>query len=107
MITCKIVAYLFTLALGYWILTLAEKEKNLNKRIGKWIGWIIMVVSICGCLCSAACHMCCHSKPGCCSSMWGCPMQQGGMTGGPCKMGEPGKMGGPGMQDEKDRANQK
>jgi hypothetical protein len=107
MITCKIVAYLFSLAVGYWVLTLADKEKNLNKKIGKWIGWIVIVVSICGMLCSASFCMKCCSKSGCGPSTWGCPMGATGKMGCPGKMGGPGKMGDQGMMEDKAQTDQK
>jgi hypothetical protein len=101
MMTCKIVAYLFSLAVGYWVLTLADKEKNLNKKIGKWIGWIIIVVSICGMLCSAACCMSCRGKAGCNMTQWGCPMGATGKMGCMGKMGGSVKMDDQGMTEEK------
>lgn len=79
-----IVAYLITLALGYWILTLASKEEKPNRTIGQVIGWAIIVVSIFGVLCLGACKMmACHSYMGCCdtsySSSSGCPYSGGKM----------------------------
>lgn len=35
MVTHKIVAYLFTLALGYWVLTHAEKQAGLTQKSGR------------------------------------------------------------------------
>ncbi len=79
--TRQIAAYLITLAVGYWVLTLAGKEKGTNQKIGKVIGWIIIVVSLFGPLCLAACHMKCGSDPVECSYMSHCPMEKGGMPG--------------------------
>jgi hypothetical protein len=105
MITCKIVAYLFSLAVGYWVLTLADKEKNTNKTIGKWIGWIIIVVSVCGMLCAATfCMKCCAGGKRN-MTMWGCPMGGPGMMGAPGKMGEPGKMRRSDRMDDSNRTN--
>jgi hypothetical protein len=97
MITHKIVAYLFTLALGYWVLTLADKQVGLTQKIGKVIGWIILIVSLCGPLCMLGSCLSghCGSMDHCCSmsSMPGCQMEQGGMKDG-CPMGDMGKMDG-------------
>jgi hypothetical protein len=98
MVTHKIVAYLLTLALGYWVLTLADKQAGLTQKIGKVIGWIILIVSLSGPLCilgsclSGHCGMSGH----CCSmGMPGGPMNQGGMKDGcPMGMGEKGMMDG-------------
>jgi hypothetical protein len=103
MITCKIVAYLFSLAVGYWVLALADKEKNLTKKIGKWIGWIIIVVSVCGMLCATAFCMKCCGGGKCNMTKWGCPMGSKGMMDCPGKMGEMGKMRHQGMRDDSNR----
>ncbi len=86
MVTHKIVAYLFTLALGYWVLTHAEKQAGLTQKIGKVIGWIILIVSLCGPLCMLGSHMMGCCKMDHCCSMSSCPSEQGGMMGG-CPMG--------------------
>ncbi len=63
-----IVAYLITLAVGYWVLTLSSKEEKPNRTIGQIIGWAIIVVSIFGALCLGACKlMSCHADSGSCS----------------------------------------
>ncbi len=80
MATHHIAVYLLTTAVGYWVLTLAEKEKNNNKKIGKIIGWVIIGVSLCGCLCLAGRAVLCHPRYGQCSSFQSCPwsgMSQG------------------------------
>lgn len=99
MLTHRIVAYLIGLAVGYWVLTLADKQMGFTKTIGKIIAWIIMVVSICGPLCIAGCGLfCCHRADGGWCSMGG-RMNPPGMTenqGMPCDkgmMGDKGKMG--------------
>jgi hypothetical protein len=33
---------------GYWVLTHASKERGRVKRLGQWLGMIIIVVSLCG-----------------------------------------------------------
>ena len=73
--------YLITLAVGYWVLTLAGKEKGTSQKIGKTIGWIIIAVSLLGPLCMAACHMKCSSSSEQCQMMSHCPMEKGGMEG--------------------------
>jgi hypothetical protein len=95
MLTHRIVAYLIGLAVGYWVLTLAEKEKNFNKTLGKIIGGIIIVVSLIGPLCIAGkCMMGkCEMGSGCCSSMSSCPMEKGGAP-----------MAMPGMTDDQKKA---
>jgi hypothetical protein len=103
MITCKIVAYLFSLAVGYWVLTLADKEKNLNRKIGKWIGWIIIVVSVCGMLCATAFCMKCRAGANCNMPKWGHTMGSSGMMGAPGKKGDFGTMRRPGMRSGSDR----
>ena len=73
-----IVAYLITLALGYWVLTLAGKEQKTSKTIGQLIGWAIIVVSLCGALCLGACKlMACHSMAGSCDTSAACPYSGG------------------------------
>jgi hypothetical protein len=47
------VGYLLALAVGYWVLTLAVKEKGRNQLVGKVIGWIIILVAAGGLLCKA------------------------------------------------------
>ena len=65
MLTHRIVVYLITLAVGYWVMTLAEKEKNRTKTIGKVIAWIIILVSFFGPLCAVASKWHCNSDPSC------------------------------------------
>ena len=49
---------LISAAVGYWVLTAAEKEKNRIKKLGHWLGLLIIVVS----LGSAACKIVCFAK---------------------------------------------
>jgi hypothetical protein len=58
MLTHHIVAYLITLAVGYWILTKAENEKDFTKIIGRVIAWIIIVVSLLGPVCAVTSSVC-------------------------------------------------
>jgi hypothetical protein len=87
MATCKIAAYLFCMALGYWVLTLAEKEKGNNKKIGKVIGWVILVVSLAGPLCLAASALYCRPGSACYSSS-SCPWSGHGTMNDPGAFGE-------------------
>lgn len=98
MLTCKIVAYLFSLAVGYWVLTLAAKEKGTLQKIGKALGWVIIVVSLCGPLCLAWCGMKCGPKGGHCGSGYGCKMDGDGKWGKHCGYDKKGK------KDEKETA---
>jgi|GEM_PF-3587313 len=97
MVTHKIVAYLITLALGYWVLTLADKQTGLTQKMGKVIGWIILIVSLSGPLCMLGSCMSghCGKMDHCCSmsSMSGCGMDEDKMKGG-CPMEKMGKMEG-------------
>jgi hypothetical protein len=113
MVTHRIVAYLISLAVGYWILTLAEKEKDHTKVIGRVIGWIIIVVSLCvslcGPLCLAASAWCRHSSACCSYSASYCPMDNGCKMGmGASSMGQ-GQcpMGGKEMMKDSDKSGAK
>jgi hypothetical protein len=103
-----VVAYLVSLAVGYWLLTLAEKQNGHTKTLGQVFAWIIIVVSLLGPVCMAASAWCRHANDGACGYSerggWGergwrhhgmgtssvdgqCPMMGGkdgmkGMTGG-------------------------
>ncbi len=102
--THPIVAYLISLAVGYWVLTLADKQNGLTKTLGHVFAWIIIVVSLLGPVCVAATAWCRHSQGG----RWGHSdrwsrggWNRGGvgdscMMGGECDMDGKGK----GMKDE-------
>lgn len=75
MLTHRIVAYLITLAVGYWILTKAENEKDFTKIIGKVIAWIIIVVSLLGPVCAVTSSVCRNHVASACGS-------QGSWAGG-------------------------
>ncbi len=97
--THPIVAYLISLAVGYWVLTLADKQNGLTKTLGHVFAWIIIVVSLMGPVCLAATAWCRHSQGGRwghsdrCS--WGGGWNRGGM-GGNCMMGGECPMDGKG-----------
>lgn len=73
MVTHRILAYLIGLALGYWVLTHAEKEKKMLKTIGRIIGWIIIVVSFIGPLCLAGSAIYCRTHGDSCAYSTECP----------------------------------
>jgi hypothetical protein len=52
---------LISMAVGYGVLLLARREARPLNRVGKFVGWLIIVVSFVGLLCVAAsglCRMC-------------------------------------------------
>jgi hypothetical protein len=53
----KIAFLLVALALGYWVLTLAENQSPGLRTVGRVSGWVIMVVAVGGLLCSAVCGL--------------------------------------------------
>ena len=85
-----LVAFLITLAVGYWLLTLAEKQGGLTKTLGRIFAWIIIVVSLLGPVCVVTSAFCCHSYGGGWHhrGMSGCCMMdgRGGMKGDECPM---------------------
>ncbi len=85
-----ILPYLVGLALGYWVLTHAEREKAILKTIGKVIGWVIIVASVLCPLGRAGSALLCHNHGMACSYSSNCPWS-GHMMGkdGQC-MGMPG-----------------
>ena len=56
-------------AAGYWVLERAEGHKRGLRRVGRWLGGVIIVVTLVG----AACRIYCIAKWSC---AWGkdCPM---------------------------------
>jgi len=91
--THGIVAYLISLAVGYWVLTLASREKGNNQKIGKVIAWVIIVASLCGPLCMVCSRMRCASHPEACSYSSNCPWT-----------GHHGVMDGKDMMEDKDKS---
>lgn len=76
--THHIVAYLISMAVGYWLLTLAEKEHGLTKTLGRIVAGIIIGVSLLGPICSVAGSMCRDSNGGACGYSQGCPTDKEG-----------------------------
>ena len=90
MLTHRIVAYLVSLAVGYWVLTLSDKQSGFTKTLGRVVGWIILVVSLLGPLCLAGKAVFCYSNPYNCPTSESCPWNggmEGGMGMGHCHMG--------------------
>lgn len=101
MVTHRILAYLIGLALGYWVLTHAAKQKGFEKLVGKIIAWIIIVISLCGPLCIAGSALVCKGHGGgCCFSS--CPMD-GHMMGGGCPDMGKGMMDNKGMGGDQNK----
>ena len=79
---------LISAAAGYWVLTLAAKEKNRLKKLGQLVGLVIIVVSLAGAACKIYCQIGCGSKsycpPGAMSSPEGkaCPFTGKDMAAG-------------------------
>jgi hypothetical protein len=68
--TCQILGYLGALAVGFYVLRSAEKEKALVRTVGKTVAWIVLVVGLGGLLCSAWCGAKCDGpSAGCAWSM--------------------------------------
>ena len=42
---------LITAAIGYWVLTVAGKEKNNVKTLGQWLGLLIVLIGLGGAAC--------------------------------------------------------
>lgn len=56
---------LLTLAAGYWVLTLAQKQAKPLNLIGRIIGLVILVASLGGLVCVAASRLWCRSEAAC------------------------------------------
>ena len=67
-----VAALLVTSAVGYWVLTLAAKEKEGTKKLGHLVGLIIIVVSLLGVACKI------YYQVSACSGKYGM-MGRGGM----------------------------
>lgn len=80
----KVAGLLIAIALGYWVLTLAENQLNFLKIVGRIAGWLVMLVAFIGLLCNAGvglCRMKSCPKEGMAMGAGhpGCPMQMGKM----------------------------
>jgi hypothetical protein len=100
MLTHRILSYLVGLALGYWVLTLADKQNGFTKKLGQLVGWVILVVSLMGPLCLGGKAVFCHMNSSSCEYSSSCPWNgsmEGGM--GHC-MDMDGKEGDGGMMSD-------
>ena len=55
MMTHGVSLLLISAAAGYWVLTMAGKEKGGVKQLGRWLGLILIVVSLLGAACKVYC----------------------------------------------------
>lgn len=81
---------LLTAAVGYWVLTHAEKEKQGGvRKLGLYLGLAIIVVSVLGAACKIYCQInrCPPGKMGMMGTK-ACPF--GGKTAAMCPAGHPG-----------------
>ena len=46
---------LISAAAGYWVLTMADKERGRVKTLGQWLGLAIIVISVVGAGCKLYC----------------------------------------------------
>jgi len=93
MIAHSVVAFLISLAVGYWVLTLADKQNGLLKTLGQVFAGIIIVVSLLAPVGVVASAFCRHSHGGYGDSCsWGGGWHRHGMDGC-CMMGNGGSMG--------------
>lgn len=62
---------LISAAVGYWVITLAEHQKGNTKTMGRWLGVLIIIVSLVGTACGIYCAA--TGKWGACplGSRWG------------------------------------
>ena len=93
MMTHRVLAYLIGLALGYLVLTNADKQKGNTQLVGKAVAWIIMGVSLIAMLCIGYCSMKCSRDSADCPTSMSCPSHKEGW-GGRRMMGHEGMMGG-------------
>ena len=75
----SVTALLFSAAAGYWVLTLATKEKEPLKKLGKLVGFIIIAVSLAGTACKVYSVVRCSKNY--CPPQQGCPFLGKAMNG--------------------------
>jgi len=63
--SAKIALLLAVIAVGYWVLTLAEKQKGRLKITGRVLGIFILIFSLGGVLCGSVYKWCKYKKSGC------------------------------------------
>jgi hypothetical protein len=67
---------LVTVVAGYWVLERAETHKGDLRRVGKALGWLIIVASLIGIACRVWCYATC--PPGAMGKKSFCPFSKGG-----------------------------
>ena len=65
---------LLTAVAGYWVLERAETHKGSLKRVGKVLGWMIIVASLVGAVCRTCTFL--TDKGWCPMKGWSCPSMQ-------------------------------
>src|SRR5581483_845028 len=94
-----IVAFLISLAVGYWLFTLADKQSGFTKTLGQVLAWIIIVISLLGPVCivtRAICSHVCGERGGyAMGNHWGGGWGHHGM-GGSCMTDDQCQMNGKG-----------
>lgn len=68
---------LISAAAGYWVLTQAEREKSRVKKLGQFLGVVIIVVSLLGAACKIY-YRITNCPPG--AGGWFCPVSGKGMA---------------------------
>lgn len=65
---------LATIVAGYWVLERAETHKGDLRRVGKVLGWLIIVASLIGIACRVWCYATC--PPGAIGKKGFCPFSR-------------------------------
>lgn len=81
----RYLAYFVALAVSYWVMTLADKQQNLTKKVGKALSWLMLALLLIGPICKGIHHWKkCHdanANPACSMSGhgdgMGCPDHKG------------------------------
>ncbi len=47
----RYLAYFIALAVSYWVMTLADKQTNLTKKVGKILAWFMLALLLIGPVC--------------------------------------------------------
>lgn len=79
------IAFMLTMALGYWVLTLAAAQERPLFGLGRFVGGVILLASLIGLVAVAACGFCkmksgCGAGGACPVKMSGCPMSGAGAS---------------------------
>ena len=76
------IAFMLTMALGYWVLTLAATQERPLFGLGRFVGGLILLASLIGLIASASYGFCkmkshCGAKQECAVKSGGCPFSGG------------------------------